>query len=88
MSLEFIEMDRGPVQPIGPARDLRPVAKGSDSLPGGAARGLLVGTAGTANLVTEQGGVRNDVPLQQGYNPIRVLAVLAGGTADDIWAIY
>ncbi|WP_143596259.1 spike base protein, RCAP_Rcc01079 family [Tistlia consotensis] len=81
-------MDQGPVQPIGPARDVVLVTKGSDSLPDGAARGLLVGTAGTANLVTEQGGVRSDVPLQQGYNPIRVLAVLTGGTADDIWAIY
>lgn len=51
-------------------------------------RGLLVGTAGTANLTTFDGSAITDVPLQQGYNPIACKHVNTGGTADDIWALY
>ena len=54
----------------------------------GFCKGLLVGTAGTANLVQPDGTERDDVPLQAGYNPICVLRVKTGGTADDIWALY
>jgi hypothetical protein len=50
--------------------------------------GLLVGTAGTANLMDEYGNTVTGVPLQAGYNPLRVKQVRTGGTADDIWALY
>ena len=51
-------------------------------------RGLLVGTAGTANITMLDGNVCTDVPLQAGYNPIAVRHVNTGGTATDIWALY
>lgn len=60
----------------------------SADLPNGVCRGLLVGTAGTANLNDMRGGTTDNVPLQQGYNPLRVRRVRAGGTADNIWALY
>lgn len=63
------------------------ITKGT-AFPQGLCRGLLVGTAGTANLVQEDDTVTTDVPLQQGYNPLAVKQVNAGGTADDIWALY
>jgi len=65
-----------------------PVVKANADLPGGACRGLLVGTPGTANLTEPDGTQRNAVPLQQGYNPLSVLQVRLGGTADNIWALY
>ena len=34
------------------------------------------------------GAILADVPLMQGYNPLKVLQVRTGGTADDIWALY
>jgi hypothetical protein len=55
---------------------------------GSPCRALLVGTAGTANLRDARGNDLADVPLQQGYNPISVLQVRTGGTADDIWALF
>lgn len=51
-------------------------------------KALLVGTAGTANLMDRSGTIRTDVPLVQGYNPLRVRQVRTGGTADNIWALY
>lgn len=51
-------------------------------------KALLVGTAGTANLMDASGVIRTDVPLVRGYNPLRVLQVRTGGSADDIWALY
>lgn len=65
-----------------------PVTKADSNLAGGITRGLLVGTAGTANLMDETGTVRTDVPLQAGYNSLHVLQVRTGGTASDIWALY
>ena len=52
------------------------------------AKSLLVGTAGTANIMDMMGNIRTDVPLMRGYNPIRVRQVRTGGSADDIWALY
>ncbi len=51
--------------------------------------GLLVGTAGAADIITAAGNTRSNVPLQAGYNPLREKAVLTTGTssASDIWAI-
>ena len=51
-------------------------------------KALLVGTAGTANLMDKNGNIRTDVPLIQGYNPLRVKQVRTGGRADNIWALY
>lgn len=65
-----------------------PVTKADADLPGSITRGLLVGTAGTANLMQPDGTIRTNVPLQQGYNPLQVRQVRTGGTATDIWALY
>lgn len=70
------------------AERIVPVTKADSDLPGGACTGLLVGTAGTANIRDMSGNDRANVPLQQGYNPIRVSQVRTGGTASDIWALY
>lgn len=73
---------------MGSALKYPPVTKADANLPDGVARGLLVGTAGTANLMEEDGTVRTAVPLIQGYNPVVVKQVMLGGTASDIWALY
>lgn len=65
-----------------------PVVKANANLPGGACRGLLVGSAGTANLTEPDGTQRDNVPLQVGYNAVQALQVRLGGTASDIWALY
>lgn len=65
-----------------------PVTPDPGDLPGGVCRALLVATAGTANLTQEDGTDRDGVPLQQGYNPLKVKRVRAGGTASGIWALY
>lgn len=66
-----------------------PVTKSDAAdLPDGVCRALLVGTEGTANLHQPDGTVRENVPLQQGYNPLGARRVKLGGTADDIWALY
>lgn len=71
-----------------PADQFVPVTKANVDLSGGACRGLLVGTAGTANLMQIDGEIRTNVPLQVGYNPLAVLQVRTGGGADNIWALY
>lgn len=65
-----------------------PVTKADADLTNGVTRGLLVGTAGTANIQDAYGNTRASVPLQQGYNPLRCKQVRTGGTASDIWALY
>lgn len=57
-------------------------------LPNGVCRGINCGTAGTVNLHQPDGTLREDYPLQKGYNPIQALRVLTGGSADDMWALY
>ncbi len=74
--------------PNSSAKAIVPVTPANANLPGGICRGLLVGTAGTANLVDGSGNTVTGVPLQQGYNPIQVLQVQTGGTASNIWALY
>jgi hypothetical protein len=64
------------------------VTPSTSPLPGGPCRFLLVGTAGTANLIDYEGTTRNNVPLQAGYNILSVSHVLTGGTASDVWACY
>lgn len=57
-------------------------------LPDGISQGLIVGTAGSANLVMADGSAADGVPLQAGYNPLQVKRVKTGGTASNIWAGY
>jgi hypothetical protein len=64
------------------------VTKADVNLAGGVCRALLCGTPGTVNLTDQFGTATTDVPLQQGYNPLEVIQVNTGGTADDIWALY
>jgi hypothetical protein len=56
--------------------------------PDGIARGLWVGTAGTANLVFFDDSEAANFPLVAGPNPIEVKQVKLGGTASNIWAGY
>lgn len=70
----------------GPAESMVPITKGSP-LTSGPCRSILCGTPGTANI-TVAGVALVNVPLQQGYNPIRVESVQAGGTCGDLWALY
>jgi hypothetical protein len=72
-----------------PASRLAPITPDDDTdLPDGVCRALLVGTAGTANLIDASGAERSDVPLQQGYNPIGVQRLMLGGSASNLWALY
>jgi len=70
-----------------PSDTFIPVTKANEDL-ARVTKALLVGTAGTANLMDASGKIRADVPLIQGYNPLRVKQVRTGGTADNIWALY
>jgi hypothetical protein len=72
---------------IQPASELVKLTK-AQAFANGPCRGLLVGTAGTANVTDLAGNELANVPLQQGFNPICIQALAAGGTADDIWALY
>jgi hypothetical protein len=72
-----------------PAAKLAPITPDDEAdLPDGVCRALLVGTAGTANLIDASGGEHTGVPLQQGFNPIGVRRVKTGGSAVNLWALY
>lgn len=77
-----------PADADDPARAAFLVTKATSDLPNGLARALVCGTAGTANLVDASGNVCSNYPLQAGYNPISVIRVSTGGSADNIWALY
>lgn len=64
------------------------VTKADAALPDGTCRGLLVGTAGPANLMDDGGNIRANVPLVVGFNPLVCRQVRTGGSADNIWALY
>jgi hypothetical protein len=72
-----------------PSGVVRSVTK-SDSadLPGGIPRSLNIGTAGTLNFIDSSGYEVTNFPAQVGYNPISPKRIKAGGTADNIWALY
>lgn len=76
------------VEAVTSATKYVPVTKANEDLPDGVCRGLLAGTAGTVNLQQPDGTVRENFPLQQGYNPIFAKQVRTGGSASDIWALY
>ena len=76
------------MNPLSSSGKIVAVTKADSNLPSGVTKALLVGTAGTANLMDEDGNTVTNVPLQAGYNPLRVSQVRTGGTASDIWALY
>lgn len=78
----------GNYSPGDPARKVAEVTKANSDLPDGCCRGLWVGSAGTANITTKEGDELTDFPLLAGLNPIMVVRVSTGGTADNIWALY
>lgn len=51
-------------------------------------RGLLVGTAGTADVTFWDDTEAVDLPLQAGYNPLSIKRFKTGKTASDVWALY
>ena len=58
-------------------------------LPNGPCRGLLVGTAGAADLYDGSNTLCAAVPLQAGYNWIGVMQIKATSLlASNIWALY
>lgn len=69
------------------ATEYVPVTKADADLPGGPCFGLLVGTAGTANL-RQTDGTDRAVYLPAGFVPLVVAQVRSGGTADNIVALY
>lgn len=72
-----------------PAARIEPItANDSNDLPGGVCRALLVGNAGTVNLIDASGTERTSVPLPQGIVPIGVQRVKTGGSATNLWALY
>jgi hypothetical protein len=74
---------------ISPAKALRKVTGAiAGDLPEGPARGLLVGTAGTATFKDGTQTTCTDVPLQEGYNPLGVAGGLTLGTAANVWLLY
>lgn len=76
------------LSPSAPSGKFLKAVKADGDLALGACRGLCVGTAGTANLKSADGDDAPNFPLQVGYNPVSVIQVKIGGTADDIWLLY
>ena len=64
-----------------------PITKGV-ALTHGRCYSICVGTAGTLNFTDAAGNTITDYPAQEGYNPLAIESVQAGGTADDLWALY
>jgi hypothetical protein len=80
----------GPLQAdtTSPAYAVRAVTKADAALPNGDCRSILVGTAGTLNIMDLSGTIVADIPVQEGYNPIGARQIRLGGTATNIFAIY
>jgi len=51
---------------------------------------LLVGTGGTLKVVDTVHVAEIAIPVQTGYNPIRITKVIndGGNTASDLWALF
>jgi len=76
----------GPSRALVSAKDIVPLTKGGG--PFAETRAVLVGTAGTLNIVTAAGKTRTDVPFLAGMTPIRITDLLTGGLGDDVWGVY
>jgi hypothetical protein len=71
-----------------PSGKIVKINSGDDlALANGATRGLLVGVAGTATVIDMTGATLTNIPLQQGYNPLRVRKVTFG-SCSDVWGLY
>ena len=75
----------GPTAVLGTALDVSPLTKGENAPSG--TRALLVGVAGTINVITATGATRNGVPVSVGVLPLAILTLLTGGTATGIWVL-
>lgn len=71
----------------GAAEDYELITPANTDLENGTCRCLLVGTAGTINLMQEDGTIRTGVPVVAGYNPLVCKQIRTGGTAANIWAL-
>lgn len=76
----------GASRAMAPARDLVKLVKAGGKFK--PCRAVLVGTAGDLNVVMASGKTQSAVPFQAGMNAIRIEELLAGGTGDDVWAVY
>lgn len=72
---------------IAPARRIMKLSQAATEIAGGATSGILCGTAGTFTGVDADGNTITALPLQQGYNPIRV-KIWSAGTASDVWGLW
>lgn len=72
--------------PSGPAQSIVALTLANSVIP--TTKAVLCGTAGTLNGLDEFGVVFTGLPLQQGYNPLRVSQVSTGGTAANLWGLY
>jgi hypothetical protein len=80
-------MSRG--NQVGGATKIVAISSGVD-FDDGPCRALLVGTAGTADLIDMEGNTVTGVPLQAGFNPLRVLRVTysGGSPAANVFALF
>lgn len=85
-------------QLLGPAFGLTAITALADlasvvAAPMPLGRGIWCNTAGTANLVFESDASGNPyqvagVQLVQGYNPMSVIGIVAGGSATGLYQMY
>lgn len=78
--------DYSPETVMGPAVKLAKLTKGVAFTD--CPKAIWVGTPGTANIKDLSGAACANFPLFAGRNDIAISALEAGGTADDIWAMY
>jgi hypothetical protein len=64
------------------------VTPANADLADGKCRALLIGTAGTLNIMDESGTTVTGLKVPVGVLPIVCLQVRTGGTATDIFALY
>lgn len=72
--------------PSGPAQGILPITPANTTI--ATTKAILCGTTGTLNGIDEFGNAFTGLPLQQGYNPLRLTQVSTGGTAANLWALY
>ena len=72
--------------PTGPAQRIVSLTPANSVI--ATTKAILCGTAGTLNGLDEYGNAFTGLPLQAGYNPLRVSQVSTGGTAANLWGLY
>jgi hypothetical protein len=74
-----------------PADDYVVVTPSSTDLVGGPCKAILCSADGVLNLKSRIGGVRVNIPVQKGYNPLRAVAIdnpSAGTAPTTVVALY